>query len=75
MGKRETKRKVGQVKFGYWDHVRYMIIYDLDSIDVYYQIAGTAFQFAFGIPHKDGIDTAELLAVLNVDMVEMMFHE
>lgn len=58
------------------DSVNIMVIHDWDSFDVYYQIAGWPFIFAFGIPDKDGFHYARKLAIANIDnYVEVLFHD
>lgn len=56
------------------DSVNIMVIHDWDSFDVYYQIAGWPFIFAFGIPDKEGFYRARELAIANIDnYAEVLF--
>ena len=56
------------------DGANIMIIHDFDSFDVYYQIAGWAFTFAFGIHESEGFHMARKLAIANIDnYVEVLF--
>lgn len=56
------------------DAVNIMIIHDFDSFDIYYQIAGSPFTFAFGIPDKEGFYVARKLAIANIEnYVEVLF--
>ena len=58
------------------DAVNIMVIHDWDSFDIYYQIAGTPFTFAFGIPDSEGFHQARRLAIANIDnYVEVLFNE
>lgn len=56
------------------DAVNIMVIHDFDSFDIYYQIAGWPFVFAFGIPDKKGFYCVRKLAIANIDnYVEVLF--
>ena len=56
------------------DSVNIMVIHDWDSFDVYYQIAGWPFIFAFGIPDREGFHCARKLAIANIDnYAEVLF--
>lgn len=56
------------------DSVNIMVIHDWDSFDVYYQIAGSPFVFAFGIPDNEGFYRARQLAIANIDnYMEVLF--
>ena len=55
--------------------VNIMIIHDFDSFDVYYQIAGYPFTFAFGIPDREGFYQVRKLAIANTEnYVEVLFN-
>ena len=57
------------------DAVNIMVIHDFDSFDVYYQIAGYPFTFAFGIPDREGFYRARKLAIANIEnYVEVLFN-
>ena len=56
------------------DSVNIMVIHDWDSFDIYYQIAGYPFIFAFGIPDKEGFFQARRLAIANIEnYMEVLF--
>lgn len=56
------------------DGANIMIIHDWDSFDIYYQIPGWPFTYAFGIADSEGFHQARRLAIANIDhYVEVLF--